>query len=134
MSLVSWRKTPVIYVDGRSGLTQDVVMETREWRLQHQERLRFWSDIHNCWLVFLQKQFDVSQSVRSTKSSRSSNANMLSRSMLEELGDEVVRISDRLEAFGLVDYEMGFQERELITRECQPTVFNRKVAWADESK
>ena len=38
--------------------------------------------------------------------------------MLEQLGDEAVRLSDGLQKHGLVDYEMGFGEEEVITSEC----------------
>ena len=54
--------------------------------------------------------------MRQLREPRTTNANILSRSSLQGLGDEVVQVGDALEKFGLVDYEMGFQEGELIMR------------------
>ena len=39
--------------------------------------------------------------------------------MLEELGEEVVRLNDGFEKYGLVDYQMGFWEEEIIRRKYQ---------------
>ena len=45
-------------------------------------------------------------------------ASLLTKDLLEHLGDEAVRLSDGLHKYGLVDYDMGFGEEEVITSEC----------------
>lgn len=37
--------------------------------------------------------------------------------MLERMGDEVVRLCDTMERHGLVDYQMGVWEEEIISSE-----------------
>lgn len=107
---------------GFEGLTQDVDGEGDEWRATYEQRLQFWRDLHHSWLVLLQRQWDDMRPLRDARTNRSKNGAMLSKTLLEELGDEVVRVGDALEKFGLVDYEMGFQEGELIMRK---TFFDR---------
>lgn len=90
---------------------------TDDWRQEYTRRLGFWQDILNCWLALLTRQYHETRlAARSGKSHRSPprNRNLLSVEMLTELGDEVVRIADHLEQFALVDYQMGFSEREII--------------------
>ena len=95
------------------GLIHDVEAEGDDWRKAYEQRLQFWRDIHHSWLVLLQRQWDE---MRQLREPRTTNANILSKSSLQGLGDEVVQVGDALEKFGLVDYEMGFQEGELIMR------------------
>ena len=91
-----------------------VVEDKEEWRKAHKSRLDLWQDFNHCWLAFLQRQYDDTISGRRSKSSRLKDTNVLSFDMLEEVGDEVVRINDRLEGYGLVDYQMGFWESEIL--------------------
>lgn len=42
----------------------------------------------------------------------------MSAQTLHELGREIVRLCDGVERFGLVDYQMGVAEEEIIEREC----------------
>ena len=101
------------------GLTRDIVIEGLEGRAAYRERLEFWRNIHYCWLAFLQRQLDSTQTRQAASSNRRSAPRALDASLLEELGDKVVEFSDALEKSGLVDYEMGFFEAELIA--CKST-------------
>ena len=42
---------------------------------------------------------------------------LLDKPMLKRLGDELVRLCDGIEQHGLVDYEMGVAEEEIISSE-----------------
>lgn len=44
---------------------------------------------------------------------------VLSKAAVQRLGDELIRLCDGLEKSGLVDYEMGVWEEEIITRKPQ---------------
>ena len=56
---------------------------------------------------------------------------MLSKTAIQHLGDELTRLSDGLEKSGLVDYEMGVWEEEII--HCKPEGLDLFVAiLADE--
>ena len=95
-------------------------MEGPEGRVAYRERLEFWRNIHYCWLAFLQRQLDSTQTGQAASSNRRAASRALDANLLEELGDKVVGFGDALEKFGLVDYEMGFFEKELIA--CKPTI------------
>ena len=43
-----------------------------------------------------------------------SACNLLSAEMLEKLGKDVIRIADALEQYGLVDYQQGIWETEIL--------------------
>ena len=78
---------------------------------------RFWNDVNNAWLATLQHQHDLAtQMMRTNQPIRNSDA-IISAGALERLGDEVVKFCDDIEKYGLVDYQMGFREEEIIDRE-----------------
>lgn len=58
--------------------------------------------------------------MRTNQPIRDSDA-IISPGALERLGDEVVKFCDDFEPHGLVDYQMGFWEEEIMDRECSWT-------------
>lgn len=44
------------------------------------------------------------------------NASMLTVAMMEKLGGDLIRLCDRMEPYGLVDYEVGIWEEPM----CRP--------------
>ena len=56
----------------------------------------------------------------SDRAERVRSSNLLSKDSLEQLGDDVVRIANGLETYGLVDYEIGFFENEIIPSKLLP--------------
>lgn len=42
---------------------------------------------------------------------------MLTVAMMEKLGDDLVQLCDRMEPHGLVDYEVGIWEEEILSGE-----------------
>lgn len=45
---------------------------------------------------------------------------LLDVSDMEELGQELVRLCDGISIYGLVDYQMGVAEEEILECECIP--------------
>ncbi|KAL9124554.1 MAG: hypothetical protein Q9217_006125 [Psora testacea] len=88
--------------------------DTPDDRVRYRERLKFWQNFHLCWLAFLQRQFEDTQMMHAARGVLPSGSSLLTMDLLEQLGDEVVRLSDGLQKHGLVDYEMGFGEEEVI--------------------
>ena len=43
------------------------------------------------------------------------NTSLLTRQRLKNLGDRAVELADGLQKYGLVDYQLGFREEEVIT-------------------
>ena len=68
-------------------------------------------------MAFLQRQLNDTQTMLSDRPGRVRSANLLTKDALEQLGEDVVRIANGLERYGLVDYEIGFFESEIIPSE-----------------
>lgn len=74
---------------------------------------------NNTWLTTLQMQHDLTremlthggQALRHPQS-------LLGADEMEELGQELVKLCDGISIFGLVDYQMGVAEEEILEREC----------------
>jgi hypothetical protein len=67
------------------------------------DREQFWTGLNNCWLYALAQRNDAG-----------SETERLSNEYLFELRDKLVCWADKLEPFGLVDYEMGLWEAEIL--------------------
>lgn len=88
----------------------------RDDQLPHSDRLQLWNDFNICWLAICQRQKDLTQDLFRTEQ-RPSNATLLDANALENLGDELTRLCDQLEQHGLVDYQMGIWEEEILSGE-----------------
>jgi hypothetical protein len=72
----------------------------------HGDRLKLWNDFNHAWLAMLQKQKDQMESEQRSQ--------LISRDDLEKMGKELVRLCDSIERHGLVDYEYGVWEEQII--------------------
>jgi len=69
--------------------------------------------LNHIWLAFFQKIID-------TLKSRESCIDLPDADQLSCLGEDFIRICDQLEPDGLVDYEMGIWEEEILSCEYHP--------------
>jgi len=92
----------------RLGLTKD------EEEL-HGERIKLWNDFNTCWLAVLQKQKDTTQEMIDLGQPPVPPQSYLQEDFLEKMGRELVRLCDGMERHGLVDYQMGVWEEEIIS-------------------
>ncbi|GAP87640.2 hypothetical protein SAMD00023353_0901180 [Rosellinia necatrix] len=76
----------------------------------HQDRIKLWRDFNYAWLSLCQKQLDMLRS--SLPPQR--NQNVLAKDQLKKMGDEVTRLCNSIERHGLVDYECGVWEEQII--------------------
>ncbi|CAO0796777.1 unnamed protein product [Mucor circinelloides] len=67
------------------------------------DREQFWAGLNNCWLYALAQRHEPS-----------SDAERLTDQHLYSLREMVVSWADKLERFGLVDYEMGWWEADIL--------------------
>jgi hypothetical protein len=86
---------------------------TRDDENQHDERIRLWDEFNRAWLVTLQRQFDLTQGIIQNMQPREPQSIMSLRD-LERLSSELVRLCDSVEKHGLVDYQMGVAEEEIM--------------------
>ncbi|KAI7866608.1 hypothetical protein BDF14DRAFT_1694360, partial [Spinellus fusiger] len=67
------------------------------------DREQFWAGLNNCWLYALAQRHEPSEETE-----------RLTDQHLYGLRDRVVGWADTLEKFGLVDYEMGWWEADIL--------------------
>jgi hypothetical protein len=82
-----------------------------------EKQTNFWKSFNYAWLATLQHQYYLAnEMIRDDQSMRNSDAIIGART-LERLAKEVVQFCDDVEKYGLVDYEMGFWEDEILGSE-----------------
>lgn len=77
------------------------------------DRLQLLNDFNLCWLAVCQKQKDLLQDVLRTRR-QPPHTTLLNDDVMDNLGKELIQLCDRVEQFGLVDYQMGIWEEEIL--------------------
>ncbi|KIX10614.1 uncharacterized protein Z518_01698 [Rhinocladiella mackenziei CBS 650.93] len=75
------------------------------------ERIGLWREFNLCWEALGQKQKDITEEALRT---RRQPADVLSADTIKSLVDELVSLCDQLEQYGLVDFEMGIWEEQIV--------------------
>ncbi|KAK1827048.1 hypothetical protein QBC39DRAFT_184222 [Podospora conica] len=76
----------------------------------HSDRIKLWNDFNHAWLAILQAQKDAMESGQQAQRPQS----LITQEGLEKMGKELVRHCDSIERYGLVDYEYGVWEEQII--------------------
>jgi hypothetical protein len=87
---------------------------TRDHAELYDSRLRLWEEFNRAWLVPLQKQYDMTQSMLRSGQQPREPQSVMSAQTLEGLGQQLVHLCDMIEKHGLVDYAVGVAEEEII--------------------
>lgn len=74
----------------------------------HADRIKLWNDFNNCWLAIFQKQKDL------LETSASRGQTLLSEESVQKMMDDLIRHCDNIERFGLVDYQYGVWEEQVV--------------------
>ena len=125
ISVSSLYETFVWLTDVTQGLTRD------EQEL-HSDRIKLWNEFNLCWLAVLQRQKDNTQKMIETGQNVRPPESVLEEEYLERMGREIVRFCDSLERHGLVDYQMGVWEEEIISSKAKLAVMTPFLALANE--
>ncbi len=80
----------------------------------HSDRIKLWDEFNTCWLAVLQKQKDMTQAMLASGQPPRHPQSILQEDFMERMGRELVRLCDSMERHGLVDYQMGVWEEEII--------------------
>ena len=80
----------------------------------HGDRTRLWNEFNTCWLSVLEKQKEMLRECVATGQPPQAPRELLGVEVLERMGRELVRLCDGMERHGLVDYQMGVWEEEII--------------------
>lgn len=76
----------------------------------HADRIKLWDDFNHAWLALGQKQAELMGS----RQQLSRSQRLLSQDSIEKLGNELVRLCDGLERHGLIDYQYGVWEEQIV--------------------
>lgn len=82
----------------------------------HADRIKLWDDFNHAWLALGQKQVEL----MSSGQQQSRSQRLLSQDSIEKLGSELVRLCDGLERHGLVDYQYGVWEDQIVAGKFSP--------------
>ncbi|KAJ6117932.1 hypothetical protein N7523_005683 [Penicillium sp. IBT 18751x] len=85
----------------------------RDDHLQCDHCLNLWEHFNLSWLAVCQKQKDLTQEAVSM-GRQPAQTSLLSRECMEEMGKVLIQLCDQLEEHGLVDYQMGIWEEEIL--------------------
>lgn len=86
-------------------------------------RIEMWDQFNTCWLALLQCQKDHTQEMLEQGRPPKPPQNLLGEPFLGQMGDELVRLCDSIERHGLVDYQIGVWEEEIISSVLIPGQF-----------
>ena len=73
--------------------------------------VQVWKEFNICWLALGQRQKDL---VEEMLRFRTTNANALAVETVQTIVDELIRLCDSIEQYGLVDYDRGVWEEEIV--------------------
>ncbi|KAF3935507.1 hypothetical protein ABW19_dt0200696 [Dactylella cylindrospora] len=137
--------------DGRMAAAGSALLEISEWLLSnavdlvaglvrdeqelYKDRSRLWNEFNMCWLLAMQKQKELLLEQKSTGQSIQPPRDLIPEEDLEKMGGELLRHCDNMEKHGLVDYQMGVWEEEILDaiQECIDLLQNKEAAAAPES-
>ncbi|KAF2120064.1 hypothetical protein BDV96DRAFT_486002 [Lophiotrema nucula] len=78
------------------------------------QRLKLWEEFNNCWLTTLQRQTTMLNDLIRTGQRPQPPQTLIEPDFLEKMGTQLVKNCDNIEKHGLVDYQMGVWEEEII--------------------
>lgn len=82
----------------------------------HRDRIKLWEEFNTAWLSALQRQKELTIEMLDTGQRPHHPQSLLESDQMEGMGKELVRLCDIMEKHGLVDYQMGVWEEEIVTR------------------
>lgn len=88
----------------------------RDDESMHAQRLKMWDEFNTCWLSVLQRQKEMTVEMLATGQRPELPQSLMDYDFMESMGKELVRLCDMMEKHGLVDYQMGVWEEEIINR------------------
>lgn len=79
----------------------------------HADRIRLWGEFNAAWLGIFQKQKDLIQSGVRVMAPQS----LIPREFVSKMAKNLIRLCDMVEKYGLVDYQLGVAEEQIINSE-----------------
>jgi hypothetical protein len=89
----------------------------RDDETYYQQRLQLWEEFNTCWLSTLQRQKAMTQEMINTGQRPQQPKSLIDHDFLEKMGTQLVKNCDSMEKHGLVDYQLGVWEEEIVSSE-----------------
>lgn len=116
-----------IFQNVTNGILQaasESLLNVSDWLLSHvtelgltsddqtlyNDRIKLWNDFNHAWLSLLQKQKELMESGQQLQR----NQTLINKDGLEKMAKELLRLCDQIERHGLVDYQYGVWEEQII--------------------
>ncbi|KAI1106093.1 hypothetical protein F4804DRAFT_330653 [Jackrogersella minutella] len=132
-----------VFTNIRNGVLQaasESLLNISEWLLSkvvelglaaddeglYRDRIKMWQDFNHAWLSLFQKQKEMMESGLQLQRGQT----LISDEGLRKMGKEIVRLCDGIDRHGLVDYEYGVWEENIISiiEECLDLYENEEEA------
>ena len=84
------------------------------------DRTRLWNEFNICWLSVLAKEKDLIHEIMAGHQIQAPRG-IIREETLQRMGTELIRLCDTMERHGLVDYQMGVWEEEILDCESNQT-------------
>ncbi|PVH68441.1 hypothetical protein DL98DRAFT_522746 [Cadophora sp. DSE1049] len=111
-------------INGRLGEASLSLLEVSEWLLGHvwdlgltvdevalhSDRIRLWGEFNTAWLSIFQKQKDLIESGQQLQRGQS----LMTQEFINKMAKDLIRMCDAVEKHGLVDYQYGVAEEQII--------------------
>ncbi|KAK3308211.1 uncharacterized protein B0T15DRAFT_490803 [Chaetomium strumarium] len=76
----------------------------------HEERIKLWNDFNHAWLAIFQRQKEMMESGQQLQRTQT----LIPHEGLKKMGKSLVRYCDNIERHGLVDYQYGVWEEQIV--------------------
>ncbi|KAK5945020.1 hypothetical protein PMZ80_002223 [Knufia obscura] len=99
------------------GVTEWLVGSVRALGLHHDDeeshepRLLLWRELNHAWEALGQRQKSITENALRI---RQQPLDFLSATNIQDLIEQLIRLCDQIEKYGLVDYEMGIWEEQIV--------------------
>lgn len=111
-------------INGRLTDASSSLLEVSEWLLGHvgdlgltvdevtlhADRIRLWGEFNTAWLSIFQKQKDMLESGQRIQPPQT----LMSQDFISKMAKDLIRMCDAVEKHGLVDYQYGVAEEQII--------------------
>jgi hypothetical protein len=77
----------------------------------HGDRIRLWGEFNTAWLSIFQKQKDILEAGQRVQHPQS----IMTQEFINKMAKDLIRMCDAVEKHGLVDYQYGVAEEQIIT-------------------
>ncbi|CAG8962244.1 hypothetical protein HYFRA_00005298 [Hymenoscyphus fraxineus] len=112
-------------IHGRLATAGQSLLEVSEWLLGHvgdlgltvdevtlhSDRIRLWGEFNTAWLGIFMKQKDMLESGHRIQPPQ----NLMTTEFIQKMAKDLIRMCDAVEKHGLVDYQYGVGEEQIIS-------------------